>query len=124
MKSSAMYLRERSTGAGDYRLEPGVWRVAGHCDLDVLLRTHGRGYPETTELTPQRPDYQLELSNVPEDGSTLISTWHGMRVHVERCMTGAWVGDHPPARKRNCRRDKPAAKEDDMSSSKRTQAPK
>ena len=64
-------------------LEPGVWRVAGHCDLDTLRERLGVDIPENDEIDTLSGLIINELSNVPEDGSTFEIDLYGMRVHVE-----------------------------------------
>lgn len=64
-------------------LEPGVWRVAGHCDLDTLRERLGVDIPENDEIDTLGGLIINQLSNVPEDGSTFAIELYGMLIHVE-----------------------------------------
>ena len=94
-------------------LEPGVWRVAGHCDLDVLRERLGVDIPENDEIDTLSGLIINELSNVPEDGSTFDIDLCGMRVHVEEVHDRRveWTTIRLPE-KETAGEDKPAAKED------------
>ena len=87
-------------------LEPGVFRVAGHCDLDALRERLGVDIPENDEIDTLSGLIINELSNVPEDGSTFDIDLCGMRVHVDevRDRRVEWTTVRLPAKGRRPRR--------------------
>ena len=95
-------------------LEPGVFRVAGHCDLDVLRERLGVDIPENDEIDTLSGLIINELSNVPEDGSTFDIDLCGMHVHVDevRDRRVEWTTVRLPAKEEAAEEASPAAKED------------
>ena len=95
-------------------LEPGVFRVAGHCDLDVLRERLGVDIPENDEIDTLSGLIINELSNVPEDGSTFDIDLCGMHVHVDevRDRRVEWTTVRLPAKDEAAEEASPAAKED------------
>ena len=95
-------------------LEPGVFRVAGHCDLDVLRERLGVDIPENDEIDTLSGLIINELSNVPEDGSTFDIDLCGMHVHVDevRDRRVEWTTVRLPAKEEAAEEAPSAAKED------------
>ena len=95
-------------------LEPGVFRVAGHCDLDTLRERLGVDIPENDEIDTLSGLIINELSNVPEDGSTFDIDLCGMHVHVDevRDRRVEWTTVRLPAKDEAAEEASPAAKED------------
>ena len=95
-------------------LEPGVFRVAGHCDLDTLRERLGVDIPENDEIDTLSGLIINELSNVPEDGSTFDIDLCGMHVHVDevRDRRVEWTTVRLPAKDEAAEEALPAAKED------------
>ena len=95
-------------------LEPGVFRVAGHCDLDALRERLGVDIPENDEIDTLSGLIINELSNVPEDGSTFDIDLCGMHVHVDevRDRRVEWTTVRLPAKDEAAEEAPPAAKED------------
>ena len=95
-------------------LEPGVFRVAGHCDLDALRERLGVDIPENDEIDTLSGLIINELSNVPEDGSTFDIDLCGMHVHVDevRDRRVEWTTVRLPAKDEAAEEVSPAAKED------------
>ena len=78
--------------------EPGVFRVAGHCDLDVLRERLGVDIPENDEIDTLSGLIINEISNVPEDGSTFDIDLCGMHVHVDEAGHEVLAGGVDDAR--------------------------
>ena len=95
-------------------LEPGVFRVAGHFDLDTLRERLGVDIPENDEIDTLSGLIINELSNVPE------STQHHRYRPVRHACTrrrGArppreWTTVRLPAKDEAAEEASPAAKED------------
>ncbi len=64
-------------------LQPGLWRVAGSTELDVLREKLRVDIPENDEVDTLGGLIIGELSNVPEDGSTVDVKIYGMEIHVD-----------------------------------------
>lgn len=64
-------------------LQPGLWRVAGSTELDVLREKLQVDIPENEEVDTLGGLIIGELSNVPEDGSTVDVKIYGMEIHVD-----------------------------------------
>ena len=96
-------------------LEPGVFRVAGHCDLDTLRERLGVDIPENDEIDTLSGLIINELSNVPEDGSTFDIDLCGMHVHVDevRDRRVEWTTVRLPEKDEAATEDASAASKED-----------
>ncbi|HIU34722.1 MAG TPA: HlyC/CorC family transporter [Candidatus Pullichristensenella excrementigallinarum] len=79
-------------------LQPGLWRVAGSTELDVLREKLQVDIPENDEVDTLGGLIIGELSNVPEDGSTVDVKIYGMEIHVDeiRDRRIEWTTIHIP----------------------------
>jgi len=64
------------------QVEPGVWRVSGSCDLELVARALDMEFPEGEESDTLGGLVFAQLSVIPEDGSQLEVDACGLHIRV------------------------------------------
>ena len=65
------------------QLEDNLWRVSGAIDLETLADALDMELPLEEEFDTLGGMVFSGLSSIPEDGSTLDISMHGLEIHVE-----------------------------------------